>query len=283
MSDKTVVETVRTVKDLRARVKAWRQAGETVGLVPTMGALHEGHLSLVRQSRAVTDHTITTLFVNPKQFGENEDFSVYPRDETADAIKLADEGADLLFAPEAVEMYPRGSVTEVHVPGIGDLLEGEFRPGFFTGVATVVSKLLLQALPDVAIFGEKDYQQLQVIIRMAADMDIPVRIEGAPTVREADGLAMSSRNEYLSAEERKQAPELYQVLTAMAEKIAGGDAIAEIEAAGRDHLLNAGFRQVDYLSVRDAASLSADLGSAPRRILAAAWMGKTRLIDNIAA
>ena len=206
MAETSPLDIVRTVVDLRARVQAWRREGETVGLVPTMGVLHEGHLSLVRRSRAATTRTIATLFVNPKQFGPNEDFSVYPRDEASDAGKLADVGADLLFAPGIEEMYPAGSVTQVSVPQIGDVLEGEFRPGFFTGVATVVTKLLLQSLPDVAVFGEKDFQQLQVIRRLVADLDIPARIEGGPTVREEDGLAMSSRNAYLSEDQRRMAP-----------------------------------------------------------------------------
>lgn len=261
-----------------------RVMSETVGLVPTMGALHDGHLSLVRLSRTLTDHTVTTRFVNPKQFGADEDLSGYPRDEATDARQLAAEGAELLFAPEVTEMYPAGSVPEVRVPGIGDVLEGEYRPGFFTGVATVVSKLPLQSLPDVAIFGEKDFQQLQVITRMAADINIPVRIIGAPTIREASGLAMASRNAYLTAEERQTAPELHRVLVAMAEQIRNGVSPNKAEAEGRRRLHDAGFGQIDYLTLRDAASLTTDIvPGAARRILAAAWLGRTRLIDNIAA
>ena len=203
------IERVRTVAALRARIRAWRDEGLSVGLVPTMGALHEGHLSLVRRSLESTDRTCVTLFVNPTQFGPNEDFSVYPRSEDADAALLSSLGAHLLFAPETGEMYPEGSVTRVTVPGIGDRLEGAFRPGFFTGVATVVTKLLLQSLPDVAFFGEKDFQQYRVIRRFVADLDIPVRIEACPIVREADGLALSSRNAYLSKDERKAAPALF--------------------------------------------------------------------------
>ena len=191
------METVRRVVDLRARLRSWRAQGETVGLVPTMGGLHEGHLSLVRASLAAAGRTVVTLFVNPAQFGEGEDFDDYPRDEAADAGLLAGLGAHLLFAPEGDEIYPQGHVTRVSVPGIGDRLEGEFRPDFFTGVATVVSKLLIQALPDMAFFGEKDYQQLRVITQLARDLDIPTDILGVATVREDDGLALSSRNAYL--------------------------------------------------------------------------------------
>src|SRR5512134_3902736 len=204
------IEIVRTVADLRARVRSWRDAGASIGLVPTMGALHEGHLALVRHVRALTDRSCVSLFVNPTQFGPNEDYTIYPRDETSDAGKLTALGADMLFAPDAEEMYPEGAATRVSVAGLGDLLEGEHRPGFFTGVATIVCKLLLQVLPDIAVFGEKDYQQLLVVRRLCTDLWIPTRIEGAPTVREPDGLALSSRNAYLTADERQIAPFLHQ-------------------------------------------------------------------------
>ncbi len=278
------LETIRRVTDLRARVAAWRQDGLSVGLVPTMGALHEGHFSLVRKSVAAMDRTIVTLFVNPRQFGPNEDFGTYPRTEEADAAALQRQGAQVLFAPNVEEMYPAGAVTAVSVPGIGDILEGSFRPGFFTGVATVVSKLLIQAAPDVAYFGQKDYQQLCVITRMAADLDLPVKIEGCPIIREADGLALSSRNVYLSPDERAKAPMLHQALNDVAAKVrAGGvEAIADAEAAGAEAILKAGFKQVDYVTVRDAANLApiTDVMK-PARILTAAWLGRTRLIDNI--
>jgi pantoate--beta-alanine ligase len=275
------LDVVRSIADLRARVRQWRGAGERVGLVPTMGALHEGHLSLVRRSRAMTTRTCVTLFVNPTQFGPNEDLAVYPRTEEADAAMLAAEGADLLFAPAVAEMYPAESVTRVSVPGIGDLLEGEFRPGFFTGVATIVAKLLIQALPDVALFGEKDYQQLQVIKRMTRDLDIPAEIEGVPTVREADGLALSSRNAYLTPDERRAAPALYQSMSNVAAKVAAGGDVEREEARAAQTLLEAGFSTVDYLTVRDAATLRPWTDRArPGRVLAAARLGKARLIDN---
>lgn len=280
----TGLDTIRRVRDLRARVASWRGQGLRVGLVPTMGALHEGHFSLVRRSVASLDRTVVTLFVNPRQFGPTEDFGRYPRDEAGDTAALARQGAHVLFAPSVEEMYPEGAVTTVAVPGIGDLLEGEFRPGFFTGVATVVAKLLIQAAPDVAFFGDKDFQQLCVIKRMAADLDLPVAIEGCPIVREADGLALSSRNAYLSAEERKRAPALYRALQTVAARVReGGVGAAKTAEAEASHaLLAAGFDKVDYIAVRDAASLTpiASL-NAPARILAAAWLGRTRLIDNI--
>jgi pantoate--beta-alanine ligase len=278
------LETVRNVSELRARVGTWRNEGLSVGLVPTMGALHEGHFSLVRRSVTRMDRTIVTLFVNPRQFGPNEDFGTYPRTEAADAAALERQGAHVLFAPSIEEMYPEGAVTTVSVPGIGDVLEGSFRPGFFTGVATVVTKLLIQAAPDVAYFGEKDYQQLCVISRMAADLDLPVRIEGCPIVREPDGLALSSRNVYLTPEERKIAPALNRVLGEVAAEVrANGPTAAQAaEAGATQSLLDAGFRKVDYVTVRDAKSLAPVIDmSNPARILAAAWLGRTRLIDNI--
>ena len=279
------LETVRRVQDLRAHVAAWRKDGLSVGLVPTMGALHEGHFSLVRRSVTSMDRTIVTLFVNPRQFGPTEDFGTYPRTEAADAAALERQGAHVLFAPGVDEMYPAGAVTTVSVPGIGDILEGAFRPGFFTGVATVVTKLLIQAAPDIAYFGQKDFQQLCVIARMAADLDLPVKIEGCPIVREPDGLALSSRNVYLSADERKIAPTLNRVLNEVAAKVRakGSSAAAAAETAGAQSLLDAGFHKIDYITVRDAKSLEpiAD-ATAPARVLAACWLGRTRLIDNIA-
>ena len=225
-----MLKTVTTIRDLRESIKGWRQTGETVGLVPTMGGLHEGHLALVRHSRAKTMRTCATLFVNPKQFGPNEDFDKYPRNEAEDVAKLEAEGCDLLFQPSGEEVYPPGHATQVQVGGLGDILEGEFRPGFFTGVATVVTKLLLQALPDIAVFGEKDYQQLLVIRRMTRDLDIPVRIEAVPTVREADGLALASRNAYLTEKERKIAPALHGTLSQVAENVGrGADALEQGE------------------------------------------------------
>jgi len=276
------IEIVRTVADLRARVRGWRQADEQVALVPTMGALHEGHLTLVRHARTLADRVCVTLFVNPMQFGPNEDYTIYPRDEAADAAKLTALGGDLLFAPTVEEMYAPGAGTRVVVTALGDILEGEHRPGFFSGVATVVSKLLLQALADVAVFGEKDYQQLLVIRRMVTDLCIPTRIEGVPTVREADGLALSSRNAYLTAEERQIAPALHRTLAAVAAGVAGGADAVERAERGEAELLSAGFTSVDYVAVRDADTLAAYQDpSRPGRVLAAARLGGTRLIDNV--
>lgn len=277
------IEIVRTVADLRTRIGDWRASGQTIGLVPTMGALHDGHLSLVRKSVSETDRTCATLFVNPKQFNPNEDLASYPRDEAGDISLLKGEGTDLLFAPEVREMYPPDATTEVRVPGIGDILEGECRPGFFTGVATVVAKLLLQALPDKSFFGEKDYQQLLVIKRLTADLDIPVEICGVPTVREADGLAMSSRNAYLAADERAIAPALFAAISGLAEAVRRGDDPVKGAAQASRELVSAGFAKIDYVTVRNAGTLEpvASTGE-PARILAAAFLGKARLIDNVA-
>ncbi len=278
-----MIETVKTIADLRRRLDEWRAGGETIGLVPTMGALHEGHLSLVRVAKAKAGRTVATLFVNPAQFGEGEDFAEYPRDTDDDAQKLENEGCDLLFRPDAEEIYPPGHATKVTVEGLGDILEGEFRPGFFTGVATVVTKLLVQALPDFAVFGEKDYQQLLVIRRLTRDLDIPVAIEAAPTVREDDGLALASRNAYLTSDEREIAPALFGTLSQVAENVGRGVDTKEQAAWGLDQLERAGFGKIDYFTVRDAETLEPAAGaSRPARVLAAAWLGKARLIDNVA-
>lgn len=268
---------------MRARVAVWRSEREQIALVPTMGALHAGHLSLVRRARTLAGRTCVTLFVNPTQFAPHEDLDVYPRNEAADTAVLAAEGADLLFAPDVMEMYPEGDATRVSVRGLGDELEGTFRPGFFTGVATVVTKLVVQALPDAAVFGEKDYQQLQVIKRLVRDLHIPVHIEAAETVREADGLALSSRNAYLSPDERAIAPALHHTLATVASAVADGADIDEQERRAAAALLNAGFAKVDYVAVRDAATLAAWTDrTRPGRVLAAARLGRTRLIDNVA-
>lgn len=277
-----VIATVRTTAELREQVRAWRRAGKTVGLVPTMGALHAGHLSLVRRSLQVTDRTVISLFVNPKQFAPHEDFSVYPRNEDRDGALLAELGSHLLFAPHLEEMYPAGFITGVSVPGLGDMLEGAFRPGFFTGVATVVTKLLLQCLPDRAFFGEKDYQQLMVIRRLVRDLAIPVEIVGCPTVREADGLALSSRNVYLSAAERSLAPKLHETLHAVAQAVANGADPSHEEGQAIENLLCAGFAKVDYIAVRDSDSLAPPSPKRSWRVLGAAFAGRTRLIDNLA-
>ena len=276
------IELTRAVTDLRALVGAWRRQGLTIGLVPTMGALHDGHLALIKRALATADRVCVSLFVNPTQFGPNEDFNVYPRDEAGDVLKVGRAGAHVLFAPTVAEMYPAGSVTRVTVPGLGEGLEGKFRPGFFTGVATVVTKLLLQVMPDVAMFGEKDYQQLLVIRRVAADLNIPVAIAGAPTIREADGLAMSSRNAYLDAGERAKAPALYREISGVAQRVAhGADPTAVCEEAVAN-LSALGFAPIDYLVVRDAETLQEWAGpSRPGRVLVAARLGRTRLIDNV--
>ncbi|MGZ6049578.1 MAG: pantoate--beta-alanine ligase [Phenylobacterium sp.] len=276
---------VRTVADLRAQVSTWRAGRERVALTPTMGALHEGHLSLVRLGRERADRVVTSVFVNPTQFAPHEDFDAYPRDEARDAALLAEAGCDLLYAPGVAEMYAPGFSTTVTVAGVSAPLEGEVRPTHFAGVATVVAKLLIQAAPDVAVFGEKDYQQLQVIRRMAADLDLPVEIVGAPIVREPDGLALSSRNAYLTAAERPVAGQLNRVLAETAERLRTGVAVAEAEARARQALEAAGFARVDYVEARDPHDLSR-FGpgpiAGPARLLAAAVVGRTRLIDNLA-
>ncbi|HEY3950153.1 pantoate--beta-alanine ligase [Phenylobacterium sp.] len=274
---------VRTVAELRAQVAAWKAAGARIALVPTMGGLHEGHLALVRRARDLADRVVTSLFVNPTQFAPGEDFEAYPRDEARDAALLAANGCDLLYAPGPDEMYPAGFSTTVTVAGVSAPLDGLARPRHFAGVATVVSKLLNQCAPDVAVFGEKDYQQLLVIRRLARDLDMPTEIAGLPTVRDADGLALSSRNAYLTPAERPIAGRLNAVIKAAAESVRGGEAVAAVEARALAALANAGFQAIDYLEVRGAEDL-ARLGpgptAAPARVFVAARLGKTRLIDN---
>lgn len=273
---------VSTVADLRTQVAAWRNAGLTVALVPTMGALHEGHMSLIRLGAAQADRVVTSIFVNPTQFGPNEDFARYPRQLEQDRAKVGAAGGHLVYAPTVEEMYPGGFATTISVTGVSAGLCGAARPGHFDGVATVVCKLLLQALPDVAIFGQKDWQQLAVIRRMATDLNVPVRIEGGPIVREADGLALSSRNAYLSAEERAVANTLHATLQQVAADIEKGTDIADACAWGIGELKDKGFGSVDYLEVRDAETLAPMTSmTAPARVLVAAVLGKTRLIDNV--
>jgi pantoate--beta-alanine ligase len=276
---------VRTVAELREHVRAWKAAGQRVALVPTMGALHEGHLTLIRLAQQHADRVVASVFVNPKQFAPHEDFDAYPRGEAIDAEKLASVGCDLMFAPNASEMYAPGFATTVSVTGVSEPLEGAARPLFFAGVATVVAKLFIQSQADVAVFGEKDYQQLQVVKRMTRDLDIPLEIVGAPTARAEDGLALSSRNAYLSAEERLAAVALPTAMKAAAVAVAAGGRVDEAEATAVAALKAAGFGPVDYVEVREANDLSrlgpGPIGGADGRILVAAWLGKTRLIDNV--
>jgi pantoate--beta-alanine ligase len=273
----------RDVEALRRAVAGWRTRQERIGLVPTMGATHAGHLALVDAAHAQCDRVVASLFVNPKQFGPAEDFAAYPRDEAADFAAFARAGVDLVFMPSVAAMYPAGFASSIRVGGVGEGLESAHRPGHFDGVATVVAKLLLQSLPDAAYFGEKDYQQLTVVRRLVRDLDIPVRIEGVPTVREADGLALSSRNVYLSPDERRTAPLIYRVLYDSAAALAAApDLVAATLQRGIGRLRAGGFA-VDYLELRAAADLApvAQL-AAPARLLVAARIGRTRLIDNIA-
>jgi pantoate--beta-alanine ligase len=279
----TAIALLPTVAALRAQVRLWRQEGQSVALVPTMGALHAGHISLVEMGKRRADRVVATIFVNPTQFAPTEDFSKYPRTLEADVARLTEIGADAAFTPTAEDMYPEGFCTTVSLRGPATAgLEDRFRPTHFQGVATVVAKLLLQALPDVAIFGQKDFQQLAVIRQMTADLDIPVAIEGAPTVREADGLAMSSRNVYLSEEERAVAPMLHRCMSRAAQRIHDGEAMEAALAPARSKLMAAGF-EIDYLEVRDAATLATVQGRYRKglRMLIAARLGRTRLIDNI--
>ncbi len=277
------MRTLRRVSELRAAVAGWRAAGQSVGVVPTMGALHEGHMSLVRAAKAGSDRVIATIFVNPAQFNNPEDLEKYPRTEAADAALLAQAGVDLLFAPPPGEVYPEGFATSVGVSGLTDRYCGETRPGHFDGVATVVTKLFLMTGADRAYFGEKDWQQLQVVRRLAADLNIPVEVAGCPTVREADGLALSSRNVRLSPEDRTKAPALYAAMRRAAAAMAGGQAVAAALDAARGEVLAAGYASIDYLDLCDAGTLvPVDRLDRPARLLAAAWLGGVRLIDNIA-
>ncbi|MCJ2106127.1 pantoate--beta-alanine ligase [Methylobacterium sp. E-041] len=267
---------------LRETVAAWRAAGDRVVLVPTMGALHRGHLALIAHARTLGERVVASVFVNPTQFGPSEDFARYPRDAASDLALLAQAGTDAAWMPEAAAMYPPGFSSRIEVGGLTEGLCGAFRPGHFSGVATVVTKLLNQVRPDAALFGEKDFQQLQVIRRAVADLDLDVAIHGMPTIREADGLALSSRNRYLAPAERATAPKLHAVLSDIAAQARDGGETAPAIARGIAALEAAGFA-VQYLAVCDAATL-APLArvDGPARVLAAAYLGKTRLIDNVA-
>jgi pantoate--beta-alanine ligase len=277
------MRTVHTVDDLRLAVRALRMEGRRLALVPTMGALHEGHMSLVRAGRQHADAVCVTIFVNPTQFGPTEDFGAYPRQMQQDCVMLQRAGVELLFAPPVEEMYPQGFATTVHVARLTESLCGADRPHHFDGVATVVTKLLLQAQADVAMFGEKDFQQLQVVRQLVRDLDIPTRIQGCPTWREPDGLALSSRNKYLSAEQRAIAPSLHEALQDIAVRFRAGEALAPHTADAAKGLLARGFASIDYLEVRDAETLellARDDGRAARAF-AAARIGTVRLIDNV--
>jgi pantoate--beta-alanine ligase len=272
-----------TVFALREHGVAWRAEGKRIALVPTMGALHAGHLKLVEAARDWADRVIVTIFVNPKQFAPSEDFSAYPRSLEADCEQVAAAGADLVYAPAIAAMYPDGFTTTISLEGPATAgLEDRFRPTHFAGVATIVAKLLLQALTDVALFGEKDFQQLRVIERMARDLDLQTQILGVETVREADGLALSSRNVYLDGGERIRAPALHAALTAAARAIGAGGSVAASLAVAREAITASGFA-IDYVEARNAQTLApfADGHRGPGRILAAARLGRTRLIDNV--
>lgn len=273
---------VRTTKALCTRIKTWRDAGDRIALVPTMGALHGGHLSLVERAKAHADRVVASIFVNPKQFGPNEDLEAYPRDEKADLAKLAKAGTDLAYLPSVDEIYPAGFATTIHVDGLTERLCGASRPGHFDSVTTIVAKLFLQVAPDIAVFGEKDYQQLVVLKRMVQDLDMPLKIIGAPIKRESDGLALSSRNAYLSPLEREIAPLLHRSLHDLASDLAEGRTIDDAIAAARHRLEQADFR-LDYLEVADPKTLIPLHGvlARPARIFVAAFLGTTRLIDNL--
>jgi pantoate--beta-alanine ligase len=274
--------TLRDVDALRHRVRSWKKAGLSVALVPTMGALHRGHIELMERAHAMADRVIATVFVNPTQFGPNEDFAAYPRKEAQDFDLLDKAGVHVLFAPTPSAMYPPGFATSVRLSGLSDVLCGPLRPGHFDGVATVVTKLFLQAQPDIALFGEKDFQQLAVIKRFTMDLNIPVDVIGVPTVREADGLAMSSRNAYLSVGERAQAPALYAAIIAAARDIAKGTDPFVATDAARRAILAAGFRSIDYVEARTSDTLaSLGPGQCSGRVFAAAYLGRARLIDNV--
>jgi len=275
------VQTIRRLTELRAGLDIFRAGGESVALVPTMGALHAGHMALVAEAKLAARRVVVSIFVNPKQFGANEDLGQYPRREAADARMLSEANVDVLWAPGVEEMYPHGFATSVSVSGVSDGLDGARRPGHFDGVATVVSKLFNQVCPDVALFGEKDFQQLAVIRRMVADLDMDVAIRGVPTQREDDGLALSSRNIYLLPDDRVRAVALPRALGIAERAIAKGESPDDALAAARETLTAAGFA-VDYVELVDAETLGPASHDRPSRLLAAARIGATRLIDNIA-
>lgn len=274
---------LRKLAEMRALTAQWRAAGETIGVVPTMGALHRGHLSLVEAAKAQCDRVVVWIFVNPKQFNSPEDLENYPRTEVEDAEKLAPYGVDAVYAPDVDQVYPEGFATTVSVAGLTDVLCGAHRPGHFDGVATVVSKIFLQTGADRTYFGEKDFQQLQVVRRTARDLDIPIEVVACPTVREASGLALSSRNLRLSARGLVQAAQLYPVLRDVAAELADGNRFPPLAERARARLAEAGFEEVEYFELRSEDGLQAlDHPDRPARIFAAAWIEGVRLIDNLA-
>lgn len=275
------IKIIKNIKDLHTVIKTWRDQKQTIGLVPTMGALHRGHLSLVSKMLDNADKVIATIFINPKQFGAGEDLDRYPHNPEADSKLLAETGADAVFIPDMQDIYPEGFSTNISVSGVSDGLCGATRPGHFDGVATIVTKLLIQAMPDVAIFGEKDFQQLAVIKQLQHDLDLPVKIISGAIIREDDGLALSSRNAYLTCDERKIAVELSATLKQAVVRANNGDDLRLIEAECTKHLLDSGFKSVDYFSFANAKTLQlADDLSQATQVLAAARLGGTRLIDN---
>ena len=276
-------EIIRTLVELRSKVAGWKAAGESVAVVPTMGALHQGHLSLVRAAKEACDRVIVTIFINPKQFNNPEDYKNYPRTEEEDARKLIALKADVVYVPDGEQMYPNGFATTVSVEGITQGLCGAHRAGHFDGVATIVTKLFTQSQADKAFFGEKDYQQLQVVTRLARDLDLPIEVIGCPTIREEDGLAMSSRNLLLSDRARTWAPELHRAMEEMSEGLLAGGDLETLRAAAVSRVERAGFTQVEYLDLRSADQLELmTTPNRPARLLAAAWLAGVRLIDNIA-
>lgn len=278
------METVHTVAALRARVSVWRRTAHRVALVPTMGALHDGHLSLVAAAKARCDRVIVTIFVNPRQFNDPKDYASYPRTEEDDARKLSRFDIDALYVPDPDQIYPEGFSTTVSVAGLTDVMDGVHRPGHFDGVATVCTKLFVQSTATDAFFGEKDYQQLQVVRRLARDLDLPIEIHGCPTIRDIDGLALSSRNLLLSDRARAIAPRLFEEMEAIAEGLRQGHDFGELQRSAIDRLEKSGFTKVEYLELRAADNLQLlDAPTRPARLFAAAWLAGVRLIDNIAA
>ena len=276
------MQIVRELSDLTSALEEWRRAGEKIALVPTMGALHAGHMALVDAARAGADRVVASIFVNPLQFGANEDLDRYPRQEAEDGKLMEAHGCDLIWMPTADQLYPPGFATTVTVAGVSERWDGEARPGHFAGVATVVTKLFTAVRPDIAYFGEKDFQQLAVIRRMNADLGLAVEVRGVPTVRDADGLALSSRNAYLGADERQRALALPRALEEARDAIEGGQPVNPVLDRARDRLSDAGFSRIDYFALVDAGTLEPlEAASGEMRLIAAAVIGTTRLIDNV--